>query len=76
MHNAWESSISKMHAIANASDSSMYISVNLLAYFFLSERPRKKKREKGDKDEEGGRGRSRGSWVGEERRVRRHDLGC
>lgn len=75
MHNAWESSISKMHAIANASDSSMYISVNLLAHFFLPARARKKK-EKGDKDEEGGRGRSRGSWIGEERRVRRHDLGC
>lgn len=59
MHNAWESNVSKMHAIANASDSSMYISVNLLAYFFPLARPRKKKRKRETrmrKEAEGGVG--------------------
>lgn len=36
MHNAWKSSVSKMHVSADGSSSSMYISVNLLGLDFFS----------------------------------------
>lgn len=68
MHNAWKSSVSKMHVSANGSSASMYISVNLLVFFFfpsmLAMRPSRKKRRKMTQREE---------WR--ERRGRR-DLGC
>lgn len=35
MHNAWKSSVSKMHVSANGSGPSMYILVNLLGVFLF-----------------------------------------